>query len=367
MKKKEKVAIDLFAGAGGLSCGLEKEGIEVRLAVEIWDTAADTYEKNLNNCVIKKDIRKVTGKEILNKIGIKKRQLFLLAGCPPCQGFSTHKRKKTSKDTERNVLGLEYARLINEIKPLFILMENVPGMQRDKKILSKIISKLNSYGYIVKKKILNAADFGVPQTRKRLVLHGVREDIYRKMEKYNIDLDFPRPTHSNPKKRDNENTNTWKTVRQVIQKYPQLNAGERHEIIPNHVCANLSEINIKRIKIIRQGGGSRDVLPEELRLKCHQKENVGYKDTYGIMKWDEPAPTLTGGCLSYSKGRYGHPQQNRAISAREAAAIQTFSDNFIFKGNLHEMAIQIGNAVPVDLAAASGRYFVELGEKLGVI
>lgn len=372
MKKLEKVAVDLFSGAGGVSCGLEKSGIEVRAAVELWGVAANTYENHFGkDKVIRKDIRNVKGKEILKKIGIRKNRLFLLAGCPPCQGFSSQQRNKKGEDDERNLLVFEYFRIINEIRPVFILMENVPGLKKETNIFDKLLMMFDDTGYEVRFDILNAVNYGVPQTRRRLVLHGIRRDIYRKMIDKNIDIGFPQVTHCNPGELNEENLERCKTVRDAIFHYPKIKCGESHKIILNHTAASLKEINLERIRQVRKHGGSRNSLPQELQLDCHKDENkdkkVGYSDVYGIMDWDKPAPTLTGGCLSYSKGRFGHPEQDRAISAREAAKLQTFDDDFIFEGNLQEIAQQIGNAVPVDMAAASGKYFIELGKTLNII
>ncbi|OOM79130.1 DNA cytosine methyltransferase [Clostridium sp. BL-8] len=372
MKKVDKVAVDLFSGAGGVSCGLEKAGIEVSAAVELWGIAANTYERNFGeNKVIRKDIRNVKGKEILKKIGVRKNRLFLLAGCPPCQGFSSQQKNKKGEDDERNLLVFEYFRIINEIRPVFILMENVPGLKNEKNIFDKLLKMFNEIGYEVRVEVLNAVNYGVPQTRKRLVLHGVRKDVYKKMIAKNIDIEFPEKTHCKPEELNERKSKKWKTVRDAISHYPKIKCGESHEMIPNHAATNLKEINLERIRLIRKYGGSRSSLPKELQLACHNskdgKKKVGYGDVYGIMDWDKPAPTLTGGCLSYSKGRFGHPEQDRAISAREAATLQTFDDNFIFEGNLQEIAQQIGNAVPVDMAAASGKYFVQLGKVLNII
>ncbi|WIV11086.1 DNA cytosine methyltransferase [Proteiniborus sp. MB09-C3] len=368
MKKKPRVAIDLFSGAGGLSCGLIDSGIEVKTAVEIWNIAASTYRKNLKGSVIEKDIKNVKGKEILNNIGLRKGQLFLLAGCPPCQGFSSQQRNKKGEKDERNLLVFEFARLVYELRPLFILMENVPGMKKESKIFKKVVKELREYGYEIIYDTLNAADYGVPQIRKRLVLHGVRLDIYKKMIKKKIELEFPEKTHTSSKNLvNNDKLESWKTVRQTISDLPKLDAGSINDNIPNHFSAGLSKINLERIKWIRNHGGSRNSLPEELQLNCHKKKAVGYGDVYGIMDWDKPAPTLTGGCLSYSKGRFGHPEQDRAISAREAARLQCFDDKFVFEGNKTEISLQIGNAVPVNLAKASGDYFIRLGEELRII
>lgn len=365
MKKKIRAAMDLFSGAGGVSCGLRKAEIEVKVAVEVWDVAVNTYKRNIGDIVIKEDIKNVKGTEILRKAGIRKGQLFLLAGCPPCQGFSSQQKSRLGDKDDRNTLAFQFTRLVKEIRPLFVLMENVPGMKREGKIFKEVVNRLKNSGYKLHFDIVNSADFGIPQTRKRLVLHGVRQDIYKKMKKKKIELGFPDPTHSGLS--NSNDLKPRKSVRATISDLPKLEAGQEDNSIPNHFCTGLKEINLERIRYIRQHGGSRDCLPEHLTLNCHKGKNIGYGDVYGIMDWDKPAPTLTGGCLSYSKGRFGHPEQDRAISAREAARLQTFDDDFVFEGNKSEIALQIGNAVPVDLAKISGEYFIKIGEKLNII
>lgn len=356
------IAVDLFSGCGGVSCGLRQAGFDVRAAVEIDEKAINTYVRNIGNIVLKKDIREISGKDLMDKASINEDELFLMAGCPPCQGFSSQKREK-KEDDPRNELVFEYIRLIEETRPAFILMENVPGMSRGigKKIFERATAKLEK-NYYIKYDILNAANYGVPQTRKRLVLHGVRLDLYNKYFKENSELIFNLPSQTHTKSQNEREINElglkrWETVR-VIEDLPEIRAGEEYigDGIFNHKAQNLRDINIKRIKYIRKHGGTRTCLPEELQLKCHKNHN-GHKDVYGIMEWDKPAPTITGGCLCYSKGRFGHPEQNRAISAREAAKLQTFPDDFVFESSLTKTALQIGNAVPVKLARASGNYF----------
>ena len=178
-------------------------------------------------------------------------------------------------------------------------------------------------------------------------------------------FDLPQATHD---KKGNNGLRRWKTVREAIGDLPVIKAGEEYKddgVVHNHKCAGLSDKNLKRIKAIRANGGSRDGLPQELILECHKKKDKdgkvfsGHGDVYGIMDPDKPSPTITGGCLCYSKGRYGHYSQNRAISIREAARLQTFPDDFIFSNSLKDSALQIGNAVPIDLVKASGEVFKE--------
>lgn len=359
-------AIDLFSGCGGVSIGLTQAGFDVVCAVEIDDDAVKAYKgyhllKSVN--VLHKDICKISGKEILSASNINETELYLLAGCPPCQKFSMQNRihnSDESKIDEVKKLLMEYKRIIQEIYPPFVLMENVPGIKSSfkGKILNEFIAALeNSEGlsnqsYKVSFEVVNAADYGVPQLRKRFVLHAVRRDIYDLMQNKGLDLFMPKPTHS----RDGKNgTEKWVTVRDAFKGLPEIKAGGRYsdERIKNHYCANLSDINLKRMEIIRKNGGTRTALPPELVLKCH-KTYSGHADVYGIMNPDMPAPTMTGGCLSYSKGRFGHPFENRAISVREAARIQTFPDDYIFGESLTKAALEIGNAVPIKLVKASG-------------
>ena len=350
-------AVDLFCGAGGLSSGLKKSGFDVALGVDIDQAALRTYKKNIKRAkVLNKDIGLVSSEEIEKLAGIKKGDCFLLAGCPPCQGFSN--LGKRDVDDVKNKLVYEFVRLIFELEPCFILMENVPGMSKGvgKEIFSDVVEKLKKK-YCVQYSTLNAADYGVPQIRKRLVMHGVRKDVYANLleilKEDEISL-LPKATHSKNKK---DGLKKWVTVRETIMDLPELKAGEEAECIgtANHIARKLSKTNEKRLDNIRKNGGDRANVANELQLECHKKKNVSYTDTYGIINLDKPAPTITSGCTTISKGRYGHPTQNRGLSVREAARLQSFDDKFIFIGNMGEMSLQVGNAVPPKLAQASAR------------
>lgn len=359
-------AVDIFSGCGGVSCGLTLAGFKVKAAVEIERSAVETYQSYppLSKVkVLHDDICNLSGKGILKAANIKKDDIYLFAGCPPCQNFSRQNPKNTKKPlAERKKLLFEFLRIIEELEPPFILMENVPGIKTNsnKEILDEFLTRLRKR-YLVVEGILNSADYGVPQIRKRFVLHGVRRDIHKELFDRGFEFGLPKPTHSRKK---TDGLLPWKTVREAIGDLPPIGAGEAYEDpegnIHNHKCANLNDINLQRIRSIRANGGSRDGLPEDLVLECHKKKDVdgnifsGHKDVYGIMDADKPSPTLTGGCLSYSKGRYGHYEQDRAISVREAARLQTFPDDFIFSDLLTAAALQIGNAVPIDLVKASG-------------
>lgn len=370
-------AIDLFSGCGGVSCGLSRVGFTVKAAVEIEKDAVATYLNypSLSNvAVLEKDICQVSGKELLKAAKIRKNEIYLLAGCPPCQNFSMQNPKNKNKsEAERKKLLFEFLRIIEELYPPFILMENVPGITTDfnSNILNEFIERLENVNgdaskkYLVLKNVLNSADFGVPQSRKRFVLHAVRADIYERLQTRNYIFTLPKPTHH---KNGENGLESWVTVKEAIGDLPKLSAGQTYngkKKIYNHKCANLSTENLARMKYIRSHGGSRNSLPERMALNCHKKKNKagevfsGHQDVYGIMDPNKPSPTITGGCLCYSKGRYGHYSQNRAISIREAARLQTFPDDFIFSDSLAQAALQIGNAVPVKLVEASAKEFIK--------
>lgn len=367
MEKKIKV-IDLFSGCGGVSIGLTKTGFNVVCAVEIDNTAVQTYKgyhllSNVN--ILQRDICALSGDEIAKAAGIKCGELYLLAGCPPCQKFSMQSRIRNSleeKIDEVKKLLMEFKRIIVEMQPPFVLMENVPGIKSSYggRILKEFIDVLRAQtfdfiGYEIVCGVVNAADYGVPQLRKRFVLHAARKDVFESMRKLNLQLTMPIQTHAKDGK---GNKAPWVTVREAFKGLPKIEAGQRYndENIKNHYCAGLSETNKRRIKIIRANGGSRTALPSELILNCH-KSYVGHTDVYGIMDPDMPAPTMTGGCVCYSKGRFGHPFEDRAISVREAARIQTFPDDYVFGESLTKAALEIGNAVPIKLVEASGKVF----------
>ena len=269
-------AIDIFSGCGGVSCGLSLSGFKIKSAVEIEKRAVNTYlnYKPLEKVkVLNDDICNLNGKQILNAARIKNDDIYLFAGCPPCQNFSRQNPSNKKKSIEdRKKLLFEFLRIIEEIKPPFILMENVPGIKSDfnKVILDEFLERLKRY-YYVKENILNAADYGVPQVRKRFVLHAVRKDINKELESIGFVFDLPKVTHN---KNGDKGFKKWKSVKEVIDDLPKIKAGEEYKDdgkIHNHKCANLSKMNLKRIKIIRKNGGSRDGLPEDLILDCHKK------------------------------------------------------------------------------------------------
>ena len=315
-------AIDLFSGCGGLSEGLRSAGFEVVAAFDNDADSVATYRLNHPKAVVfEDDIRNVDPAEIKKIIG--DEPLHLLAGCPPCQGFSSVRRlnRKRSVRDDRNGLVLEYLRFVKALKPLTIMMENVPGLI-NYVLFKRVVKELEEMGYHPKTKIVSIQEYGVPQRRKRLVMVGSLLG----------ELDTAKPTGEKVTVRDmiGHLESVTKTKDQV------------HKIVASH----RPEV-MERIKATPKNGGSRTDVPQ-FELKCHKKEGVGFNDVYGRLRWDDYSSTITGGCLNPSKGRFLHPQQNRTITAREAALLQTFPPNYKFPEGISKTSISllIGNALP---------------------
>jgi DNA (cytosine-5)-methyltransferase 1 len=328
--KRKLTAVDLFCGCGGLSLGLEQAGFVVKVGIELDPLAAQTYRVNhAGTVLIQSDIRRVAAKTVKKACKLKKKRLSLLAGCPPCQGFSRIRRH--SEDDPRNDLLFEFARMTRVLRPKTVLLENVPGLVNDRRF-SLFVADLESCGYLCKWDILNAADFGVPQRRKRLILMGSRVGP----------IDLPQ--------------GNWRrrTVRDCIGSLekPGETKDRLHKLHLN--CTARIEKLIKRIPT---DGGSRIALGKRRQLQCHKRLD-GFRDVYGRMRWDDVAPTLTAGCFNPSKGRFLHPKQDRPISMREAAIIQTFPKYYRFpaKSGLVNIARLIGDALPPLFARRQAHY-----------
>lgn len=335
--------IDLFSGCGGSALGLRQAGIPIRVAVDIDKFASETFKNNFPECsVLPVNITYLSGKELLKTGGFDSGERVILIACPPCQGFSSARRVSQRLTDPRNLLIYEFLRLVEEIRPFAFILENVPGLANGigKPLFLQILKQLQELGYNQTiYDVVNIADYGVPQARKRLLVMGTNDPTLR--------LDFPPKTNSDP--RLPSELPAWNTVRSAISDLSPIDAGKKNPFDPLHASAGLSETNLKRLTQTPKDGGDRTSWSEDLVLECHKKSK-GHKDVYGRMKWDLPSPTITGGCVMVSKGRFGHPEQNRAISLREAARLQTFPDEFMFAGNFGQIAQQIGNAVPPLLA-----------------
>ena len=321
-------AIDLFSGCGGLTEGMKQAGFKVIAAVEIDHYAAETYKNNHKNVnLFEQDITNVNPGDIKKIMG--GEPLHLLAGCPPCQGFSSVRRlnkKEPVKDVRNNLIW-EYYRFVEALMPLTLMMENVPGLA-DYKPFQNMVEKLKRLGYSnIKYEKIWIQEYGVPQRRRRLVLVASRIGK----------IDIP------------QGNKKFKTVRDCIGNIEPVESTKDllHKIYPKHTPKVY-----EKISKIPLDGGSRKDLPVEYQLKCHMKENVGFDDIYGRLKWDSFSSTITGGCLNPSKGRFLHPQENRCITAREAALLQTFPKKYKFPTNIKKIAIalMIGNALPPEFS-----------------
>jgi DNA (cytosine-5)-methyltransferase 1 len=244
---------------------------------------------------------------------------------------------------KRTPLLNSFARFVQYYKPHYVFIENVPGLQKVKKSgpFDRFCQLLTRMNYSIATEVVAAQNYGVPQTRRRLVLIASRVG----------EIDIPRPTHGPKVNRPHTTVEEW------IAHFPPIEAGEEHAKVPNHRAARLSPLNLARIRSTRPGEDRRS-WPDHLKLACHDNYD-GHVDVYGRMKWTTPATGLTTRCISLSNGRFGHPEQHRAISVREAAALQTFPDDFIFIGSLNSQAKQVGNAVPTKLAEAFARHILE--------
>jgi DNA (cytosine-5)-methyltransferase 1 len=339
--------IDLFSGAGGTGLGFRRAGFNILGAVELDKHAAETYEKNLGVEVKVADIREFSPKKYRKELKLRPRRLDVLVGCPPCQGFS-RMRNGNGGDDERNDLVLRYLEFVREFMPRFAVFENVPGLLRTKygrKFYRRLYAGLEGLRYKVRLYEEDAADYGTPQRRKRVIVIAGR---------FGEEPPSLQKTHGNPKSnevREGE-LKPWVTVRDAIGNFPVVAAGgngQRGRWYRNHVAPVMGDKVRTFIRRVPHDGGSRREVPKRFWLKCH-REHGGHNDVYGRLEWDEPSNTITCGCTNVSKGRFVHPEQDRALTYSEAAALQGFDKKFVFHGaNLNE---QIGNAVPPLLALA---------------
>ena len=345
----KRVAIDCFSGAGGLALGLQRAGFDVRAAFDADALAVETYRRNLGGHAFVSRSEDLCGSDLLRAAGISEGECDLVVGGPPCQGFS-RQRRGVDADS-RNALVLDFFRLVAEVRPTFFLMENVSaiGGRRGKQVLGELSMRASAAGYVVRALVLDAAEYGVPQHRKRMFIVGERDTVEPTFR-------FPKPTHSEA---------NFVTVRGAIADLPKPSRDAASGTIANHEPDNISELNRRRIAFVPQGGG-RDYIPEELRLPCHKasSDEIGHRNVYGRLHWDKPAGTITTKCNSFTRGMFAHPEENRNISMREAARLQSFPDTFVFTGDKVAVAHQIGNAVPPVLSETIGRsLFVALGAR----
>lgn len=332
-------AIDLFCGVGGLSYGLQKAGISVCAGIDFDSKCEYPFVKNIDGAkFFLEDITKTIG---MNLAGLYSGEAIkLLAGCAPCQPFSTLRNGTDRTQSGKWPLLNEFTRLINEIEPDMVTMENVPLLKKDI-VFDKFLKNLKQNGYQISYRVVDAADYGVPQRRKRLVLLASTQGPIRLLSPEEIGV-------------------TKKTVRDAIANLPVLRAGQTCESDPLHKSKDISSLNLERIAASKPGGTWND-WPEHLKLECHKKESGStFKSVYGRLKWDAPSGTITTQSTNIGTGRFGHPAQNRGLSLREMAILQSFPREYKFVKSDAEVSFTslgrlIGNAVPVDLGFAVGK------------
>lgn len=339
MKALPNAAIDLFCGIGGLTKGLELAGINVIAGFDFEESCRYAYEQNNNARFIHSDITKLEPQEVADLYP--ENSVRILAGCAPCQPFSKYSqryRKDGYKDDKWRLL-YSFSNIIENVMPDIIAMENVPELEKTK-VFQDFENKLAELGYHTFSRIVFCPDYGVPQKRKRLVFLA---SIYGEIE-------LQPPTH---------NPENYNTVRGAIEGLPAIDSGETDENDKIHTATRLNGINIRRIEASVPGGTWRD-WPDDLKLSCHKKgSGKSYSSVYGRMQWDLPSPTITTQFYGYGNGRFGHPEQNRAISLREGALLQSFPADYQFAPadgciNKRALGTQIGNAVPVELGRVIG-------------
>lgn len=334
--------VDLFCGCGGMSLGFEQAGFSSVGAIDLDENATATYAENIGTQPIVDDITEYDAEGLMDEFGVDRGDLDVVISCAPCQGFSQHRNKHDEVDEERNSLVEYSARLAVEMEPEFFVMENVPEMinGNEKHHWSRAYSVLKEAGYLVRKDVLNAADYGVPQRRHRAIIIARREG-----RKANL------PSATTP--------DEHKTVRETIADLPPIEAGESHSDDPMHQAPDHVDRIVEMLSHIPEDGGSWMDIPEEHREKywldsmkkrARKGDFSSYSDTYGRMNWERPAPTITRKSSSPACGRFVHPEQNRNMSVREAARFQSFPDGWEFEGPFTSWYAQNGNAVPPRLA-----------------
>jgi DNA (cytosine-5)-methyltransferase 1 len=332
--------IDFFSGCGGMSLGFaalsqKKNIFDLKGGIDINETALKSYSKNFNSPTINNDIRELCSAEgvefIKDRFGIGKlNKPLVIIGCAPCQGFTAHRKKNWHKEDERNTLVGTFADLASRFDPDFIIMENVPEILGKKywSHYEEAREILTKKGYNIKQTIYNSAAFGVPQARNRAVVIASKNE-------FSLPLPVLQPDE-------------YTTVREAIGELPNVQAGEICQMDKYHRSAKHKKTTIDTISKVPRDGGSR---PVGVGPKCLDKVK-GFYDVYGRLAWDKPSITLTQYSRNPASGRFTHPEQNRGLTIREAARLQSFPDDFYFHGSLDSCFKQIGEAVPPALAVA---------------
>ncbi len=333
-------AIDFFCGGGGMTCGLRKAGINVIAGVDFDIDCKETYEaNNINSKFVHADITSLPLNYFKENFELSKNDdNLILVGCSPCQFYSIINTDKTKSSKSKNLL-MDFWSFVEYYNPGYVLVENVPGIKTNKEsVLDDFLQKLDNARYKYEWKIIDLSYYGVPQTRKRFSL------IASRLEEIKL-----------PK--ESRKRSILKDFIGIEKGFNKVSAGHRDDTSFNHTVAGLSDISIKRLNATRKNGGSRIDWKDdpELQLECFKGKDDSFVDTFGRMSWDKPASTITTKFFSISNGRFAHPEENRALSLREGATLQTFPKNYIFKTkSIASTAKLIGNAVPPEYARRLG-------------
>jgi DNA (cytosine-5)-methyltransferase 1 len=332
-----KFSVDLFAGAGGLSLGFARLGFENVVALDNDEYACRSYKANIGGNVLCRDIQVLTGDELRSLTGGATGDVTVVCGGPPCQGFSIQRRG--TRDDPRNDLLLHFVKLAIAVRPKFIVFENVPTLlgSRGREYVRSASLQLSKADYEVHASILEAADFQVPQFRRRAIIVAKHSSIRKAYL-------FPEPFCQS-----GDRKNVWDAISDLP---PPPDDYSEHPDYANHIRVRMSGLNLRRLSFVPEGGGRADI-PRELQMPCHKAAN-GHRhlDVFGRMRWDRPAPTITAMFDNFTRGRFAHPVENRNITGREGARLQSFPDEFVFIGPKKDVARQIGNAVPPLMATA---------------
>lgn len=339
-------AIDFFCSGGGMTCGLTQAGIKVIAGIDNDPACEKTYtENNPGTKFILADVFKLKEEDLERNLKLKRNDKnLIMIGCSPCQFWSVIRTDKTNSAKSKNLL-IEFKRFVDYFKPGYVLVENVPGIlaKKDKSGLDKFVEDLERKGYKVHYEIINMSDYGVPQSRRRFSLIATRvskEKIFLKTKRKSKAL--------------------VKDFIGVKNGFPKIEEGHKDSTIFNHTVAGLSQINLERLKKTPKNGGTWLDWAGDKDLKRKHYQGQGFKDNYGRMFWDKPAPTITTKFFSISNGRFAHPEENRAISIREGATLQTFPKKYIFySSSVASAAKMIGNAVPPLFARQLGEAIIK--------
>lgn len=353
IRKRSLKAVDFFCGAGGMSCGLQLAGIDVLAGIDNSPDCRKTYAGNIKGAkYIQCDINMLTPQNLGRRLGlVRKDPDLVFAGCSPCQFWSKIRTDKSKSEQTAHLLK-QFQKFICHFLPGYVIVENVPGLysRKEESALPGFLAFLRKHGYVWSDGIINANHYGVPQNRKRYLLLATR-----------LSKSIKLPIASK------DEALTVRSFIGVANGFPKIPAGFRDETSLLHTAAGLSSENLRRISMTEGSGGDRSAWrdDESLQIPAYRGKDKIFRDVYGRMYWDRPAPTITTRFNSLSNGRFGHPEEDRAISIREGATLQTFPMHYRFQGpSLCSLARQIGNAVPPELARRIGAHLMA-GKKIG--